>query len=79
MDVNIVWGVRDMRSNVRTVCMLYIVYAITSSLYRTTISGVIVCSIEALDAGNSARNSQTILSRFIILRSNSSNVVRILP
>ena len=29
MDVNIVWCVRDMRSNVRTVCMLYIVYAIT--------------------------------------------------
>ena len=29
MDVNIVWCVRDMRSNVRTVCMLYIVYATT--------------------------------------------------
>ena len=28
MDVNIVWCVRGMRSNVRTVCMLYIVYAI---------------------------------------------------
>ena len=25
------WCVRDMRSNVRTVCMLYIVYAITIS------------------------------------------------
>ena len=29
MDVNIVWCVRDMRSNVRRVCMLYIVYAIS--------------------------------------------------
>ena len=26
MDVNIVWCVRDMRSNVRTVCMLYTVH-----------------------------------------------------
>ena len=33
MDVNIVWCVRDMRSNVRTVCMLYIVYAITSTIF----------------------------------------------
>ena len=29
IDVNIVWCIRDMMSNVRTVCMLYIVYAIT--------------------------------------------------
>ena len=29
MDVNIVWYIRDMRSNVPTVCMLFIVYAIT--------------------------------------------------
>ena len=29
MDVKIVWFLRDMRSNLRTVCMLYIVYAIT--------------------------------------------------
>ena len=32
MDVKIVWCVRDMRSNVRTVCMLHIVYAITMAL-----------------------------------------------
>ena len=29
IDVNIVWCIRNMMSNVRTVCMLYIVYAIT--------------------------------------------------
>ena len=29
MNVNTVWCVRDMRSNVRTVCMFYIVYATT--------------------------------------------------
>ena len=38
MDVNIVWCVRDMRSNVRTVCMLYIVYAVTRELENSVSS-----------------------------------------
>ena len=31
IDVNIVWCIRDKMSNVRTVCMLYIVYATVSA------------------------------------------------